>query len=455
MLDVFKAWVPTVSGKLSFRIIGETSHPERCVSSNILVGSHRYIVCYQRRNLSDKVIPGFFGRYLSGDFRFVFVARVKQDYRSINLPLYGHVFMIQDLGAWRETIRPTVRRAQAQMMEYQQNLVEQEFLEQRVIHSILETLDALYERSVVSVNVILQRTGELALNKILSRKREFVELSSDLKIYANVSVVDLIAAQLYYFVRDIVHTHQHHAKRTDTIITAYRTTNDIDWRKAVLFSLYNHIVARKRSNNIIDNENALGILAYASTFFEISRDALGEKGLWAANEKNFPTFRDNQLTASIVASIRRLSAILQTKAERRQARWNRRISWVGVTLTILGLLYAFGGDAPIENSTMACTIKVARQNIFLVFPILVFLYVIYALSVPTVEFREWRIVRNATRLALVLPRRMSFGILLAVGLVVSPLLWYFINQLVAQGDVLSEINSSITRLVSAVRGCFA
>lgn len=50
----------------------------------------------------------------------------------------------------------------------------------------------------------------------------------------------ILAAQLFYFLKDIGHRHKHHKNRTDTIVDVYEIeeNNDLDWRLGTLYSLY-------------------------------------------------------------------------------------------------------------------------------------------------------------------------------------------------------------------------
>jgi hypothetical protein len=196
-------------------------------------------------------------------------------------------------------------------------------------------------------------------------------MEDDLRIYANVDLSEIIAAQFYYFVRDITHTHQHHHRDTDTILSIYKSTNDVDWRKNVLFSLYNHIIARKRTADLKESIDSLGILAYARAFYIASQNRLTSTGLWAKHERNFPTFTDEPLIASINASIQRLQNTQDAERERRQQRWHTKISWIAILVAVMTLLYEFGGHEAIENARMACYVKVARTNLFAVIFLLI------------------------------------------------------------------------------------
>jgi hypothetical protein len=197
-----------------------------------------------------------------------------------------------------------------------------------VVDSIKLAARRLEQTADIGARVIVMRPGEFILSHITPRNTEFLEMEDDLRVYANVDLSDIIAAQFYYFVRDITHTHQHHHRDTDTILSVYNTTNDVDWRKNVLFSLYNHIIARKRTVQLTEAVDSLGILAYARAFYIASQTRLKSRGLWEKHKPNFPTFTDKSLIASINATIRRLENTQRTEQEHRLRRWHSKMGWL-------------------------------------------------------------------------------------------------------------------------------
>ena len=192
----YRGWIPTVAGKLSFRIIGDSSHPTDCISANCLVGDHRYVLCYQGRNLSDAVVRGIARlRALYGDFRFAFIGRVRQDIRYINTPLFGHVYIFRDRHHWRHTVEPMVRDSQAFLFRYQQQLLEQHYIEYNVVNSVKTAMGRLEAECDVSARITLLRTGKISLYDLKFRSEDLSDLSDDLKVYANVSLMDIVASQ--------------------------------------------------------------------------------------------------------------------------------------------------------------------------------------------------------------------------------------------------------------------
>lgn len=412
----YRGWIPSVAGKLSFRVIGDAKHPSPCIFANSLIGSHRYILAYQARDLSDAIHTREFGfRSLNGDFRFVLVARVKQDINAIDLPLYGHVYLLKDLAFWRKHIEPDVKTCQQFVWRYQQNLTEQALLEPRVVESIKLINRRIEANADIGARVIIRRPGEFILSHIVPKHPEFLAMQDDLRVYADVDLSDIIAAQFYYFVRDITHTHQHHHRDTDTIISVHKSTNDVDWRKNVLFSLYNHIIARKRTTDLAECVDSLGILAYARAFYIASCNRLMLRGLWQKHEQNFPTFTDEPLIASINAAIRQLENKQRAEQGHRQERWHKKIGWLAVLIAVMTLLYEFGGHEAIENARMACYVRVARTDLFGVIFLLLPVYIFLSVLKGNIDIRKWHSIRTTVRVAVAFPRTVSVGLFLFIG----------------------------------------
>jgi hypothetical protein len=59
-LTVYRGWIPTVSGQLSFQSIGNTVHPSPSVFSNATDKKTRFIIAYQKRWLLDNPLINIF-----------------------------------------------------------------------------------------------------------------------------------------------------------------------------------------------------------------------------------------------------------------------------------------------------------------------------------------------------------------------------------------------------------
>jgi hypothetical protein len=353
---------------------------------------------------------------------------------------------------WRQNIEADVKGCQHFISQYQQNLIAQSVLEPKVLEAIKLTAGRLQKHADVSCRMVLRRPGDLILSHLVANRPEFVEMQEDLRIYANVDISDIIAAQFYYFLRDISHTHQHHHQDTDTILSVYKSINDIDWRKNVLFSLYNHIIARKRTTSLADCIGALGILAYARAFYQSSRNRLVARNVWATSEANFPSFLDELLVDSINATIKSLESQDRIEYERRQTAWHKKIGWLGVFIAVMALLYEFGGHEAIENERMACYVRIGRTNFFAVIGLLLPIYIFFSILWGNRDVLQWRWIRGIIRITMAFPRSISIALFLSIGVAVL-LVWnHFVNATIESGASFESVRYLLS-VVSALWEC--
>ncbi|WP_429278042.1 hypothetical protein [Novosphingobium gossypii] len=87
--------------------------------------------------------------------------------------------------------------------------------------------------------------------------------------------LDWLAAQAYYFIKDVVHDHTHHDATSDQITPLFRFdssrkerdhSDEIAWRRETLWSLSREIERLNREGGLTDQRKALGIIAYAEAF---------------------------------------------------------------------------------------------------------------------------------------------------------------------------------------------
>jgi hypothetical protein len=140
----------------------------------------------------------------------------------------------------------------------------------------------------------------------------------------------VLAAQLFFFLRDIGHRHQHHDPNTDTIVDLYESTDQDDfyWKLRTLYALYRKIIVFKRVRERALYASSLGVLAYARTFRKIATANASEE-----EAARLPYFFDENVVASINAA--------DMDEERRQS---HRLASQGIvremTLAALAILIA-------------------------------------------------------------------------------------------------------------------
>lgn len=79
---------------------------------------------------------------------------------------------------------------------------------------------------------------------------------------------DILASQIYYFIKDVSHRHYHHRKASDNLLPLTRIVADDDtsWRRETLWSLARAVLEMRRSGKLPGHKSAVGVLAYAEAF---------------------------------------------------------------------------------------------------------------------------------------------------------------------------------------------
>jgi hypothetical protein len=153
-------------------------------------------------------------------------------------------------------------------------------------------------------------------------------------------VEHILAAQLFFFLKDIGHRHQHHNARTDTIVDLYNVSdegNDLTWRLGTLYSIYRRIISNKRTRNVNAYFSSLGLLAYAKAFKHVCKEQLPP---WLHHR--LPTFYDDALEESVRASELDMEYRSTAHQERSDIRRNINFAAFGIVFSLLGLLSLTG-----------------------------------------------------------------------------------------------------------------
>lgn len=117
---MYRGWIPTVNGRLSFRIIGDTAHPNRSVAVNQSIGSHRYVLAFQQRFLSDLLFYPIMARLLGkrGRFWFLLCSRVRDDASLFDSRMCGVVFVFSDALVWSDLCRNRIQPLQTRFYRF-------------------------------------------------------------------------------------------------------------------------------------------------------------------------------------------------------------------------------------------------------------------------------------------------------------------------------------------------
>lgn len=264
---------------------------------------------------------------------------------------------------------------------------------------------------------------ELAV--VFSSKRDMpgcglsaIELRRDGKI--EISFADIpfdeaqdVASQIYFFVRDVCHVHQHHAPTSDTILDVVPIDEgDNHWKRETLYSLYRWVIQQKRSKNPVAYVDAKGVLAYASAFTQMHCAEPFDR-------VKLPNYLREATIESLDAGLKRADYIDKNSAKIANAIFNKTIPLLGVILAFLSLFYI----PPSESNLTAQQILLSEfvgwfnANIILVIATLIFTIVVANISIV---FRSrifmWSLWLDFFRLIFPIPYSVVIIVLLILSL---------------------------------------
>jgi hypothetical protein len=288
-------WVPTISGQLSYSVIGQTSTNGACSYFNDVFPSSeasplqnpvRFIAMHQQRVAPDFPIPDRILRWI--------VPSTVQDYFLIAETRLADVPLIFTDATTQKTGVTLIGNAQGVLIGSVAVLLHDNDKSTKKIHRAfsdkfveimktsqqsdadkvkIELLELIRKARIdgiplFTVQFALFRTGEFRL-WFPEGMESGVESSDVLKV-----AQDAIPSQAYYFVKDMVHRHYHHHRAADQILTLTETgiqvdqlkENEIAWRRKTLWGLVRVVMQYRRRGRRPDLNKAVGILAYASAF---------------------------------------------------------------------------------------------------------------------------------------------------------------------------------------------
>jgi hypothetical protein len=281
----YAGWVPTITGQLSFSLIGLGGAAPGCVTANvefqdIRAGHPRRRVAVIKRRVTRDLPVTFFP--------------IPDIFRSI-----AAEFVL--LGETRSAARPIIRDGKITERDDEIGVLTGDILvvpyhpkqrgaEKSLVNKIRRHIAAIGDsapRAVVGTDADLKMEmgewkAEAALKdlKLVCARFELYRTGEfRLKIVDSLPVVgtneedqsafdSIIASQIYYFVKDIAHRHYHHRPASDNLLplTAITADDDLGWRRETLWSLARAVLEMRRSGRLPGHKSALGVLAYAEAF---------------------------------------------------------------------------------------------------------------------------------------------------------------------------------------------
>ncbi|MBY2969505.1 hypothetical protein [Rhizobium leguminosarum] len=370
----YKGWVPTVNGRLSFKLIGETRYPREPEYVNSSDESHLYVAARQSRQLSDVLFEPILGPLLgfSGAFECVFCARARRAPTVPDSKLVGKIFLFHR-STFRESRAKEIFSSSVRSMRALDPGAGNPGLRPQYIALSRE----LAARCDLSVNVVLNRDGVVTLSHIEWRNNS---LRQNTIAFADEIEFDLehgLADQMFFYLRDLTHQHQHHGNDADTITTTQRlrAPNDMSWSLEIMYSLYYHIITVKRKENPAEHVRALGILAYLQSYKTIIKRR-AEK---IDPHFVFPNFDDTSSKESIKATKDYIDLRLNEQKKNSDNQKAFLLWVVATTFTVINFTVSFADKNLQPSPLISSTANFLKQNAY-VLPSLALITLIYFLS---------------------------------------------------------------------------
>ncbi|MDV7338182.1 hypothetical protein RYZ26_01150 [Terasakiella sp. A23] len=293
MIRQYKSWVPNVTNQLSFSAIGDTKHPSQSVHQNKSTKDKRFIIVYQERDTLDMMLPfrtrwaKLFG--IDGQMWFGCLAQAVAEGDDNQAYLEGHLFIWHNKKLWRTNALKTFTTLYSELRS-RDDLTDDDIRYLRTEFN--KASDNLPATSSFTAKFKLQRNGEIIITHDDSETLGGTAPNLGQDTPKKEAKILEICSQLFFFVKDISHEHQHHNPTTDTIIDLHKDDNDNEWCSQVLFALYRKIIRFKRNKTPDAIVKSLGTLAYATSFKKICKK----------KQINIPDHCDDSLTASMEAA---------------------------------------------------------------------------------------------------------------------------------------------------------
>ena len=297
-LDTFAGWVPTITGQLSFSLIGLGTNSSDCVTANVETHTGnqrkaptRHVLVYQQRISQDLPIPVWLAPLVKPWVKTHFIlvgSSAPADRPRLDLPtennryrrlhdeigvLKGKIYMVPSDQEDRKAIKRFLGAVTARIGEIERTTPR---------GTICGDFDLVKEFDLVpnaaktegvvfaECDFELYRSGELRLH-FDAEAPTYAGAHDDAAAPDLVNPEGLIGGlskQAYYFIKDISHRHFHHDASSDNILPSFRVHDGDDdgWRRDSLWSLSRAVLEHRRRNSLLDHKRALGILAYAESF---------------------------------------------------------------------------------------------------------------------------------------------------------------------------------------------
>lgn len=331
-MEVYKGWIPTVAGRLSFSIIGDVSHPTRPVKCNISDEKNRFIITFQKRVKLDGTVPfkALVYRHIfrrEGDIKYVCIGKCSDIPSDGDDKLEGFVFMFAEKIIWKNHVYDKLKEIQNQLSSYDKSTDGD--LIGYANEKYKNIKEHLKEYASFFCEYSISRQGELILFPASpSPNNAYWIPPHDSENEHN------LYSQIYFYLKDIIHHHQHHKPHTDTVLDVFRCSmeDDYEWRCSVIRSLLRKIVQFKRHTRSEVLASSRGTLAYANAFRDIERN--NEK----AKKELKPKYNSETLLMSIESSESKHRLQEVSRAGKMETFRSLSLTFIGLIVSTAALL---------------------------------------------------------------------------------------------------------------------
>lgn len=304
--------MPTITGNLSFAIIGQGAQPKRAFKVSRAGNGLRHVVVAQKRRTTDTPF-GFLGDLLN-------LALGREGYTVY--VLFGKSVRLEEF----ETLSgPCVELTPGEFKSAMEKLQPL-----RRSGQSDEEFDETFDKVAKEFTDLSDRPG-CGLSAVVLNRNGKAEISFDGQL-SDREAQD-VASQIFFFLRDVCHVHQHHAPTSDTILDVVPYDgSDRAWKRETLYSLYRWVIQQKRTKNPEAYIDAKGVLAYARAFEEKHCNS-------NSASEGLPQYLREATMESLDAGLARAEIEEESKGRLTSAFFNRIVPLFGLVLAFLTPLY--------------------------------------------------------------------------------------------------------------------
>lgn len=348
----FRGWVPTVTGRLSFSVLGRTTTPQKAYFENVADSECRRLVIFQSRDTGDAVLPL---PKIERNFLFILVAETTHFQKHENLSGIAYIVRKKNWRVAKQKIEVFQDCLRTAAEEITSGSIKS--MSATIVAPQKALLDELDHISIFKAHIKMSRSGTTDIRyDPITKHKEPVTFPTD--EFLKERMFRAISAQVFYFIKDISHHHQHHHKTTDTITDIYPISSpndDTEWRASTLYSMYRKVIEYKRRPEKDTFNDCLGLLAYADSFRKISE-----------SEHKFsqvlPVYYSEEVSKSIIATQSKFERRIEENRYFEDKRKNFFIAAFGIIIAYIGLMQFTGTTSQIASPLLKPFLDYLLEN---------------------------------------------------------------------------------------------